>query len=75
MSVSLKEIIESAGYDLDDLDDLYTVQSLLNEAEDLAEKVEDQIDYYENRDTEADRLDAEWDIYEDLKYREEAGLM
>lgn len=61
MSVSLTEILEGAGYDLDDLDDLYKVQSLLYEAEDLAEEVSDKIDYLENRDPEAEADEAQAD--------------
>ena len=61
MSVSLTEILEGAGYDLDDLDDLYEVQSLLYEAEDLAEEVNDKIDYLENRDPEAEAEEARAD--------------
>ena len=61
MSVSLTEILEGAGYDLDDLDDLYKVQSLLYEAEDLAEEVNDKIDYLENRDPEAEAEEARAD--------------
>lgn len=58
MSVSLKEIIEGAGYDLDDLDDLKRVQNLLYEAEDLLEEINDQIDYLENRNPDQEREEA-----------------
>ena len=61
MSISLNEIIESAGYDLDDLDDLYKVQSMLYEAEDLLEEVNDKIDYLENRNPEAEAEEAKAD--------------
>lgn len=61
MSVSLTEILEGAGYDLEDLDDLYRVQNLLYEAEDLAEEINDKIDYLENRDPEAEAEEARAD--------------
>ena len=62
MSISLTEVLESAGYDLEDLDDLYKVQSLLYEAEDLLEEVNDKIDYLENRDPEAEAEEARTDL-------------
>ena len=61
MSVSLTEILEGAGYDLDDLDDLYKVQNILYEAEDLLEEINDKIDYLENRDPEAEAEEARVD--------------
>lgn len=61
MSISLNEIIEGAGYDLEDLDDLYKVQSILYEAEDLLEEVNDKIDYLENRNPEAEAEEAKAD--------------
>ena len=63
MSISLTEILKGAGYDLEDLDDLYKVQSLLYEAEDLAEEINDKIDYLENRDVEAEAEEAKVDYY------------
>ena len=61
MSVSLTEVLEGAGYDLDDLDDLYKVQNLLYEAEDLLEEINDKIDYLETRDPEAEAEEARTD--------------
>lgn len=61
MSVSLTEVLEGAGYDLDDLDDLYKVQNLLYEAEDLLEEINDKIDYLETRDPEAEAEEARAD--------------
>lgn len=58
MSVSLSEIIEGAGYNLEDLDDLKRVQNLLYEAEDLAEEIGEKIDYLENRNPDQEREEA-----------------
>ena len=51
MSISLKEVIEGAGYNFNDTDDLYKIQSMLTEAEELAEEVEDQLDQREAEET------------------------
>lgn len=51
MSVSLREVLEGAGYDFTDIDDLVRISNLLGEAYDLREEVEDQIDQIEARET------------------------
>lgn len=47
MSVSLQEILVSAGYDFDDYDDLKRMSSLLYEAEDLGAEIDDKIEEIE----------------------------
>ena len=74
MSVSLKELLTASGYNLEDYDDLQRVQSLLYEAEDLAEEVAEKIDYIENRNTKEEEAEAEADMAEDLQYRDENDL-
>lgn len=51
MSVSLDEIITSAGYDIEDSDDARKVLSILNEddIEELRDKCEETIDKEEER--------------------------
>ena len=74
MSVSLKEVLEGAGYDFEDLEDLDRVKGLLYEADDLLEEVNDHIDYLENRNEKEEREEAEAEIAMDLQWREENGL-
>lgn len=75
MSVSLKEVLEGAGYDFEDLEDLDRVKDLLCEADDLLEEVNDQIDYLENRNEEEEKREAETEIAMDMQWREENGLI
>ena len=75
MSVSLKEVLEGAGYDFEDLEDLDRVKGLLYEADDLLEEVNDHIDYLENRNEKEEREEAEAEIAMDLQWREENGLI
>lgn len=75
MSVSLKEVLEGAGYDFEDPEDLDRVKGLLYEADDLLEEVNDQIDYLENRNEEEEREEAETEIAMDMQWREENGLI
>lgn len=58
MSVSLKEILESAGYDFNDLEDLHKMQGILEDAEDLLEEIESKIDWQECRDVETERRET-----------------
>ena len=58
MSVSLKEILESAGYDFNDLEDLHKMQGILEDAEDLLEEIESEIDWQECRDIETERRET-----------------
>lgn len=58
MSVSLKEILENAGYDFNDLEDLHKMQGILEDAEDLLEEIESEIDWQECRDVETERRET-----------------
>ena len=73
MSISLKEMFEGAGYDFDDYDDLQRVKDLLYEADDLAEEVDNVIDYIENRNYDEEKAEAEAEIAEDIAYHEAHG--
>lgn len=50
MSISLEEVFEGAGFDFDDLEDLKKIQSILYEADDLRESVEDKIEDLEDEE-------------------------
>ena len=75
MSISLKELFEASGYDFEDYDDLQRVKNLLYEAEDLAEEVDEKIDYIENRNYEEEQAEADAEIAEDIAWRETNGLL
>ena len=75
MSISLKELFEASGYDFEDYDDLQRVKNLLYEAEDLAEEVDEKIDYIENRNVDEEQAEADAEIAEDIAWRETNGLL
>lgn len=52
MSVSLLEVIEAAGYDLDTTDDALWLLSKQSEFEDLVERAEAMLDQVDNDDEE-----------------------
>ena len=55
MSITLKEILENAGYNMEDLEDLKRVQNILYDAEDLLEEVNDRIYDIENTNPDEER--------------------
>lgn len=66
MSISLREILESAGYDMEDLEDLKRVQNILYDAEDLQEEISDKIYDIENtnQDEEREHILADYAYHE-----------
>ena len=70
MSVSLKEVIQSAGFDLDEVEDAEWLISREDEFDDLVEQARDLIDYHEehNRFDEVHRDECEEcrDAYDDF---------
>ena len=66
MSISLKEIFTSCGYDMEDLEDLKRVQNILYDAEDLQEEIDAKIYDIENinQDEEREHILADYAYHE-----------
>ena len=74
MSITLKEVITNAGYNLDDnLDDMLAVKSMLSEAEELSEEIDDKLDAIREEEDREDELRYEA-LLADMDARETASL-
>lgn len=74
MSITLKEVITNAGYNLDDnLDDMLAVKSMLSEAEELSEEIDYKIDDIRAEEDREDELRYEA-LLADMDAREDASL-